>query len=111
MRYLVALEPGDARHAWGVTVPDLPGCFSAGDTMEEALDQAREAILLRCMWKACWTTDSPCLAPSPSSTPSGGRHHIYLRKAQLRAREVTHIPGQQRSVLILQPGRPQARWS
>jgi hypothetical protein len=34
MRYLVALEPGDARHAWGVTVPDLPGCFSAGDTME-----------------------------------------------------------------------------
>lgn len=46
MRYPVAIEPGDARHAWGVTVPDLPGCFSAGDTMEDALDQAREAILL-----------------------------------------------------------------
>jgi predicted RNase H-like HicB family nuclease len=46
MRYPVALETGDARHAWGVTVPDLPGCFSAGDTMEEALDNGREAILL-----------------------------------------------------------------
>ena len=46
MRYPVAVEPGDARHAWGVTVPDLPGCFSAGDTMEEALDNGREAILL-----------------------------------------------------------------
>ena len=46
MRYLVAIQPGDAKHAWGVTVPDLPGCVSAGDTVEEALDNAREAILL-----------------------------------------------------------------
>ena len=46
MRYPVAIEPGDKKHAWGVTVPDLPGCFSAGDTLDEALDQTREAILL-----------------------------------------------------------------
>lgn len=46
MRYPVAIEAGDAEHAWGVTVPDLPGCFSAGDTIEEALDNAKEAILL-----------------------------------------------------------------
>lgn len=45
MRYPIAIEPGDDRHAWGVTVPDLPGCFSAGETVEEALDNAREAIL------------------------------------------------------------------
>jgi predicted RNase H-like HicB family nuclease len=25
-------------------VPDLPGCFSAGDTVEEAFDNAHEAI-------------------------------------------------------------------
>jgi predicted RNase H-like HicB family nuclease len=30
-----------------VVVPDLPGCFSAGDTLDEALTNAREAILLR----------------------------------------------------------------
>lgn len=46
IRCPVAIEPGDSRHAWGVTVPDLPGCFSAGDTMEQALDQTRDAILL-----------------------------------------------------------------
>jgi predicted RNase H-like HicB family nuclease len=44
VRYAVAIEPGDERTAWGVVVPDLPGCFSAGDTMDEALDNAREAI-------------------------------------------------------------------
>ena len=29
----------------GVTVPDLPGCFSGGDTLEEALTASQEAIL------------------------------------------------------------------
>lgn len=45
MLYPVAIEIGDDKHAWGVTVPDLPGCFSAGDTIEDALDNARDAIL------------------------------------------------------------------
>ena len=31
--------------AWGVVVPDLPGCFSAGDTMEEAMIQAEAAVI------------------------------------------------------------------
>jgi predicted RNase H-like HicB family nuclease len=31
---------------YGVTVPDFPGCFSAGDTVEDALSGAREAIEL-----------------------------------------------------------------
>jgi predicted RNase H-like HicB family nuclease len=43
MRYPVVLHTDDGQR-WGVTVPDLPGCFSAGDTMDEALDSAREAI-------------------------------------------------------------------
>ena len=44
MRYPIAIEPGTDATAWGVVVPDLPGCFSAGDTMEEAMTQAEEAI-------------------------------------------------------------------
>ncbi len=44
MRFVIAIEPGNDTTAWGVTVPDLPGCFSAGDTMDEAMDKAREAI-------------------------------------------------------------------
>jgi predicted RNase H-like HicB family nuclease len=46
MRYPIGIETGDSKHAYGVVVPDLPGCFSAGDTMDEALTNAREAILL-----------------------------------------------------------------
>lgn len=44
MRYPIAIEPGDKDHAFGVVVPDLPGCFSAGDTLDEAIDNAKEAI-------------------------------------------------------------------
>ncbi len=44
MRYPVAIEPGDKRHAFGVVVPDLPGCFSAGDTLDAAIDNTSEAI-------------------------------------------------------------------
>ncbi len=46
MRFPIAIEPGDESHAYGVAVPDLPGCFSAGDTLDEALTNAPEAILL-----------------------------------------------------------------
>jgi len=46
MRYPIAIEPGDDDHAFGVVVPDLPGCFSAGGTLDEAIDGAKEAIEL-----------------------------------------------------------------
>lgn len=44
LTYPIAIEPGNETTAWGVAVPDLPGCFSAGDTLEEALANAKEAI-------------------------------------------------------------------
>ena len=44
MRYPIAIEPGNDATAWSVVVPDLPGCFSAGDTLEEAMIQAEDAI-------------------------------------------------------------------
>ena len=46
MNYVIAIEPGDKKHAFGVAVPDLPGCFSAGDTLDEAIANAREAVEL-----------------------------------------------------------------
>ncbi|HYE34639.1 type II toxin-antitoxin system HicB family antitoxin [Methylocaldum sp.] len=45
MRYPIAIEPGDDTHAFGVVAPDLPGCFSAGDSLDEALANAEDAIL------------------------------------------------------------------
>ena len=43
MRYPVVLHK-DAGSDYGVTVPDLPGCFSAGETIDEALAEVVEAI-------------------------------------------------------------------
>jgi predicted RNase H-like HicB family nuclease len=48
MKFVIAIEPGSENTAFGVVVPDLTGCFSAGDTMEEAMDNARDAIELWC---------------------------------------------------------------
>jgi predicted RNase H-like HicB family nuclease len=45
MRFVVLLHK-DPDSAYGVTVPDLPGCVSAGDTADEALAGAAEAISL-----------------------------------------------------------------
>ena len=47
MRFALALHSDDGVK-YGVTVPDLPGCFSAGDTFDEALEMAREAIDAHC---------------------------------------------------------------
>lgn len=44
MKFLIAIEPGNATTAWGVVVPDLPGCFSAADTLDEVFPMAAEAI-------------------------------------------------------------------
>lgn len=43
MRFSVVLHK-DEKSGYGVTVPDLPGCFSVGDTLEEAIESVHEAI-------------------------------------------------------------------
>jgi len=71
MRYPVAIEPGTETEAFGVVVPDLPGCFSAGDTMEEAMTKAEEAI-------AAWievALDTGQDIPQPSSIEALRKKH------------------------------------
>ncbi|GAP37795.1 type II toxin-antitoxin system HicB family antitoxin [Piscinibacter sakaiensis] len=71
MRYPVAIEPGTETEAFGVVVPDLPGCFSAGDTLEEALSQAEEAI-------AAWieaALDAGQDIPQPTSVDALRKQH------------------------------------
>jgi predicted RNase H-like HicB family nuclease len=40
----VALVHKDEGTSYGVSFPDVPGCISAGDTLEEALANAAEAL-------------------------------------------------------------------
>ena len=43
MKYAVVIHK-DEDSSYGVTVPDLPGCFSGGDTLDEAFSNVVEAI-------------------------------------------------------------------
>ncbi|NWC03816.1 MULTISPECIES: type II toxin-antitoxin system HicB family antitoxin [unclassified Pseudomonas] len=45
MKFPVVMHKG-ADSDYSVTVPDVPGCFSAGTTFSEALDNVREALAL-----------------------------------------------------------------
>ena len=45
MKYAVVIHK-DNDSDFGVTIPDLPGCFTAGDTFEDAADMAVEAAEL-----------------------------------------------------------------
>jgi len=43
-RYTVVLTPEPRAGGYSVEVPALPGCLSQGDTVDEALNNIREAI-------------------------------------------------------------------
>lgn len=63
MRYPIFIEKGTRSTAFGVVIPDLPGCFSAGDTLDEALANAEEAA-------AAWidaALDDDMAIPAPSA--------------------------------------------
>jgi len=62
MRYPVVLHK-DPNSDYGVTVPDLPGCFSAGETIDEALAEVVEAI--ECHIEGLLIDGEP--VPSPTS--------------------------------------------
>lgn len=57
MRYFHAVVHKDEDSAFGVHFPDLPGCFSAADRIEDVIPNAVEALSL-------WFEDAPMVAPS-----------------------------------------------
>ena len=65
MKYPAVIHK-DPDSDYGVTVPDLPGCFSAGASLEEALENAQEAILTHI--EGLMEDDEPI--PSPTSLES-----------------------------------------
>lgn len=73
MRYPIVIETGDETTAFGVIVPDLPGCFSAGDSLDEAMAGAEEAA-------AAWidaALDSGSAIPAPSDLETVRADHGY----------------------------------
>lgn len=56
MQHFYAIVHKDEDSAFGVEFPDLPGCFSAADTLEEVPAKAREALSL-------WFEDAEAVEP------------------------------------------------
>jgi predicted RNase H-like HicB family nuclease len=44
--YVAIVEDAGPQKAIGIWFPDLPGCFSAGDDIDEAMRNAHEALVL-----------------------------------------------------------------
>lgn len=62
MRYPVVVHK-DAESDYGVTVPDIPGCFSAGETLDQALQEVVEAI--ECHLEGLLLDGEPAPVPRP----------------------------------------------
>lgn len=45
-RYTIILQPDQEEGGYTVTVPALPGCITQGDTTDEAIEMAKDAIRL-----------------------------------------------------------------
>ena len=46
MKFRLMLEKDEKHGRWSAVFPALPGCGSAGDTEEEAVENAKEALAL-----------------------------------------------------------------
>ncbi len=62
MKFTVVLEP-EAAGAYSVICPAVPGCASQGDSLDDALANIREAILL------CLEVRREQRTPEPVETP------------------------------------------
>ena len=61
-QYTIILEPDEEDGGYTVSVPALPGCHTQGDTLEEAIAMAKDAI-------ACWIASAEQLGePIPEET-------------------------------------------
>ena len=58
MKYFYVVVHKDEDSSFGVSFPDLPGCFSAADRVEDIIPNAVEALEL-------WFDDQPAVVPMP----------------------------------------------
>ncbi|MBX5464298.1 MAG: type II toxin-antitoxin system HicB family antitoxin [Clostridia bacterium] len=73
--YTIVLEPvhqDDGRVTWSARVPDLPGCGTSGETLEQVASRIQEAMDL-------WIEDAEeCGEPIPAPRTYSGRFSIRV---------------------------------
>jgi predicted RNase H-like HicB family nuclease len=65
MKYSIVIHK-DSDSDYSVSIPDLPGCFSAGSTVEEAIEMAKEAA--ECHIEGLLIDSEPVPSPSDVET-------------------------------------------
>lgn len=101
MRYPVVIHK-DPESAYGVTVPDLPGCFSAGDTLDEAMSEVVEAI--ECHLEGLLLDGEPI--PMPGNLEAHRHHPDYADGVWAYvAVDLAQLSGKTRRVNITLPER------
>lgn len=101
MRYPVVIHK-DPDTDYGVTVPDLPGCFSAGDTIDDALLQVVEAI--ECHVEGLMLDEEP--VPTPQTIEHHRNNPAYTEGIwALVTIDLTKLSGKSRRVNITLPER------
>jgi predicted RNase H-like HicB family nuclease len=89
-QYVAIVEDAGPDAAIGVWFPDLPGCFSAGDTLDEAIANASAAVAL---YAEALEEEGEYL-PSPRSLSDLKRDPVFI--AELQGNMVALIPVQAR---------------
>lgn len=75
--FYTAIIHKDDDSGYGVSFPDVPGCFSAGETLDEALHMGAEALALH----------------FEESEPPSPRPFLDVVRAQMLANEELHANG------------------
>ncbi|PLL11563.1 CopG family transcriptional regulator [Tabrizicola sp. TH137] len=82
MKFFSALVHQDGDRAYGLTFPDLPGCFAAADTWDAVPAAAAEALDL-------WFEDMPDVTPASLDTI---RQIPHVAEALAEGATLMHIP-------------------
>ncbi|HKT85621.1 MAG TPA: type II toxin-antitoxin system HicB family antitoxin [Novosphingobium sp.] len=98
MKYYYAIVHKDEDSAYGVEFPDLPGCFSAADNIEDVVPNAAEALDL-------WFDDQPDVKPSRLDQVTEAAHEQLAHGAFIVAvPRIVHGGKQERVNLSLDSG-------
>jgi predicted RNase H-like HicB family nuclease len=79
MRHYIAIVHKDESSCYGVLFPDVKGVFTAGDTLDEAFQQAREVLEFAA---ESWVEDTASDFPEPRTIDELRRDPDFLEASK-----------------------------
>lgn len=87
----------DKDSSYGVTIPDIPGCFTGGDTLEEAVANVQEAVAAH--------LEGEARIPAPSAIETHRPNPDYAGGTWMMVDIDTTGPGKAKRINITMPER------